>query len=35
MITKQDRLKANPTIAMFISKKIAEDVKELVLNHLC
>ncbi|PJE81359.1 30S ribosomal protein S11 [Candidatus Pacearchaeota archaeon CG10_big_fil_rev_8_21_14_0_10_32_42] len=29
MITKHDRLKANPTIAMFISKKIAEEVKDL------
>jgi len=29
MITKHSRLKANPTIAMFISKKIAEEVKDL------
>lgn len=29
MVTKQDRLKANPTIAMFISKRIAEEVKDL------
>lgn len=29
MITKHDRLKANPTIAMFISKRIAEEVKDL------
>lgn len=28
MITKHDRLKANPTIAMFIAKRIAEDLKE-------
>ncbi|MCR4327283.1 MAG: 30S ribosomal protein S11 [Nanoarchaeota archaeon] len=28
MITKHDRLKANPTIAMFISKRIAEEVKD-------
>ena len=26
--TKQDRLKANPTIAMFISQKIAEEAKD-------
>ena len=26
--TKQDRLKANPTIAMFIAQKIAEEAKE-------
>ncbi|MBT4376289.1 30S ribosomal protein S11 [archaeon] len=29
MVTKHDRLKANPTIAMFIAKRIAEDVKDL------
>ena len=29
MITKHDRLKANPTIAMFIAKRITEDVKDL------
>ncbi len=29
MITKHDRLKANPTIAMFISKRITEEVKDL------
>lgn len=28
-VTKQDRLKANPTIAMFISKKIEEVLKDL------
>ena len=28
MVTKQDRLKANPTVAMFIAKKIAEGAKE-------
>lgn len=32
MITKQDRLKANPTIAMFMAKKIAEVLKELNVN---
>jgi small subunit ribosomal protein S11 len=29
MITKHDRLKANPTIAMFIAKKISEQVKDM------
>ena len=28
MVTKHDRLKANPTIAMFIAKRISEDVKD-------
>ena len=28
MVTKHNRLKANPTIAMFIAKKIAEEVKD-------
>ena len=28
MMTKQDRLKANPTVAMFIAKKIGESAKE-------
>jgi small subunit ribosomal protein S11 len=28
MVTKHSRLKANPTIAMFISKRIAENMKE-------
>lgn len=28
MVTKHDRLKANPTIAMFIAKRIAENMKE-------
>lgn len=28
MVTKHDRLKANPTIAMFIAKRIAETMKE-------
>ncbi len=27
-LTKQDRLKANPTIAMFIAQKIAEEAKD-------
>jgi len=26
--TKQDRLKANPTVAMFVSQKIAEEAKD-------
>lgn len=34
MVTKHDRLKANPTIAMFIAKKIAESMKELSINSL-
>ena len=29
MVTKHNRLKANPTIAMFIAKRIAESVKDL------
>ncbi len=28
MVTKHSRLKANPTIAMFIAKKIAEEIKD-------
>ncbi len=34
MVTKQDRLKANPTTAMFIAKKIGEEIKELGLMSL-
>lgn len=34
MVTKHDRLKANPTIAMFIAKRIAESIKELGINLL-
>ncbi len=34
MITKQDRLKANPTTAMFITKKIEEDIKDLGITDL-
>jgi small subunit ribosomal protein S11 len=34
MVTKHDRLKANPTIAMFIAKRIAEQVKELGIKSL-
>lgn len=29
MVTKHNRLKANPTVAMFIAKRIAEQVKDL------
>jgi len=34
MVTKHDRLKANPTIAMFISKRISETMKEQGINSL-
>ncbi len=34
MVTKQDRLKANPTIGMFIAKRIAEVAKEHSLSSL-
>jgi len=34
MVTKQDRLKANPTIAMFIAKRISEQMKEYGINSL-
>ncbi len=34
MVTKHSRLKANPTIAMFIAKKISENVKELGVKSL-
>jgi len=34
MVTKQDRLKANPTIAMFIAKRISENIKELGVKCL-
>ncbi len=34
IITKHDRLKANPTIAMFIAKRIAENIKELGIKSL-
>jgi len=34
MVTKQDRLKANPTIAMFISKRITENIKDLGIKSL-
>ncbi|MEX0920862.1 MAG: 30S ribosomal protein S11 [Candidatus Pacearchaeota archaeon] len=34
MVTKHGRLKANPTIAMFISKRISEDLKEKNVGSL-
>jgi len=34
MVTKHDRLKANPTVAMFIAKRIAEQLKEKGINLL-
>ena len=34
MATKQDRLKANPTVAMFVAKRAAEKAKEIGINSL-
>ena len=34
MVTKHDRLKANPTIALFIAKRLAENMKELKIRSL-
>ena len=34
MVTKHDRLKANPTIAIFIAKRIAENIKDLGIKGL-
>ena len=34
MVTKHGRLKANPTIAMFISKRISESIKDLGIKSL-
>ena len=34
MVTKHGRLKANPTIAMFIAKRVSEQLKELGVNNL-
>ncbi len=34
MVTKHDRLKANPTIAMFIAKKLSETLKEFGVKSL-
>jgi small subunit ribosomal protein S11 len=33
-ITKHDRLKANPTVAMFVAKKAAEIAKEVGISNL-
>jgi len=34
MVTKHGRLKANPTIAMFIAKRISENIKDLGVKSL-
>ncbi len=34
MVTKHGRLKANPTIAMFIAKRISETIKDLGIKSL-
>ncbi|MEK6757531.1 MAG: 30S ribosomal protein S11 [Nanoarchaeota archaeon] len=34
MVTKHGRLKANPTIAMFIAKRIAENIKDTGIKSL-
>jgi len=34
MVTKQDRLKANPTVAMFVAKKAAEIAKMAGIHSL-
>ncbi|MBU0894602.1 MAG: 30S ribosomal protein S11 [Nanoarchaeota archaeon] len=34
MVTKHGRLKANPTIAMFIAKRIAENIQDLGIKFL-
>ena len=34
MVTKHGRLKANPTIAMFITKRISENIKDLNIKSL-
>jgi len=34
MVTKNDRLKANPTIGMFIAKRISENIKDLNIKFL-
>jgi len=33
-VTKHDRLKANPTIAMFVAKKAAEEAKDVGITNL-
>ncbi|MFA5020238.1 MAG: 30S ribosomal protein S11 [Candidatus Pacearchaeota archaeon] len=34
MVTKQDRLKANPTTGMFMAKRIEEDISGLGIKNL-
>lgn len=34
MVTKHGRLKANPTIAMFIAKRISENIKDLGIKSI-
>ena len=34
VVTKHSRLKANPTVAMFIAKRIAENIKDLGVTSL-
>lgn len=34
MVTKHNRLKANPTIAMFIAKRVSENIKDLGIKSL-
>ena len=34
MVTKQDRLKANPTIAMFVAKRAAEQARDTGITSL-
>jgi len=34
MVTKQDRLKANPTVAMFVAKKAAEKARDAGITSL-
>mgnify|MGYP001597721899 FL=1 len=34
MVTKHGRLKANPTIAMFIAKRVAENLREIGVDSL-
>jgi len=34
MVTKHDRLKANPTVAMFVAKKAAEIARDAGVNNL-
>lgn len=34
MVTKHNRLKANPTVAMFVAKQAAEKVKDTGINSL-